>query len=133
MLPIQTNLYIPVNEIFPEIKNDFATFKSLLGCLSRTDTLFWCARLNGVVSNTSGGNDINRQQYAPERFLSAKEIQAVNDFAQRNGGAQRVKVFFRGQLFLSLYGGSAFTAPIILGIEEPRTQRFDERLLRRHL
>lgn len=108
MLPKQTNLIIPVNEVFPEIKNDFETFKSLLGCLSRTDALFWCARLNGIISNTSGVNDINRQQYALERFLNAKEIQAVNDFAQKNGGAQRIKVFFRGQLlelvrWISLY------------------------------
>jgi len=108
MLPKETNLYIPVNEVFPEIKNDFETFKSLLGCLSRTDTLFRCARLNGIISNASGVNDINRQQYALDRFLNAKEIRAVNDFAQRNGGAQRVKVFFRGQLLELVRWGSLY-------------------------
>lgn len=45
-----TGVYIPVSEVFPSIQNNFETFRSLLQGLSRTDSLFWCARLNLIIS-----------------------------------------------------------------------------------
>src|SRR5713226_7427037 len=95
--PDQTRAYIPLSAIFPDIHNDFETFKSLLQGLSRTDTLFWCARLNLVISNPDADH-IMGQEFALKQFLTADEINTINNFARRNGGAQKNIVFFRGQL-----------------------------------
>ncbi|MBC8263560.1 MAG: hypothetical protein H8E47_05490 [Anaerolineales bacterium] len=97
MTPDQIGVYTPVSEIFPDVQSDFETFKSLLHGLSRTDTLFWCARLNLVISHSSDVDHLTRQQFGLNQFLMAEEINAVNDFARRHGGPQRV-MFFRGQL-----------------------------------
>lgn len=96
--PDQIRVYIPVSEIFPDIQSDFKTFKSLLHDLSRTDTLFWCARLNLVISDSSNVDHLTRQQFGLNQFLATEEISAVNDFARRHRGTQRVEIFFRGQL-----------------------------------
>ena len=95
----QIGVYVPISEVFPDVQNDIDTFRSLLLKLSRTDTLFWCARLNLVVSaNTSNIDLIEAQQFGLNRFFKANEIEAINDFAQKHGGVNRIKVFFRGQL-----------------------------------
>jgi hypothetical protein len=71
---------------------------SLLSDLSRTDTLFWCARLNLVISANASTDSIKAQQFGLNQFFISKEIQAINDFARSHGGANRIKVFFRGQI-----------------------------------
>src|SRR5713226_1704990 len=95
--PDQTRPYIPLSALFPDIHNDFETFKSLLQGLSLTDTLFWCARLNLVISNPDADH-IMGQEFALKQFLTADQINSINNFARRNGGAQKNIVFFRGQL-----------------------------------
>jgi len=94
----QIGVYVPVSEIFPSVQSDFETFKSLLHDLSRTDTLFWCARLNLVISDSSTVDHLTRQQFGLNQFLTTEEINAVNDFVRKHGGAQRVAVFFRHQI-----------------------------------
>jgi hypothetical protein len=91
-------VYIPVSEVFPDIQSDFRTFKTLLNSLSLTDTLFWCARLNLVISDPSEGDHVAKQQFAISQFLRAEDIKALNKFAQKSGGSKNVIVFFRGQL-----------------------------------
>jgi len=93
----QIGVYIPVSEVFPDVQSNFETFKDLLHGLSRTDTLFWCSRLNLVVANPDV-NHISGQQFGLNQFLATEEINAVNAFAKRHGDAKRIKVFFRGQL-----------------------------------
>ena len=94
----QIGVYVPISEIFPIIQNDFSTFKSILLDLSRTDTMFWCARLNLVVSANASVDSIEAQQFGLNQFFTSNEIQAINDFARSHGGANRIKVFFRGQI-----------------------------------
>lgn len=94
----QVGIYLPVSEVFPNIQSDFQTFKSLLQNLSRTDTLFWCSRLNLIISDSSDVDYIAKQQFGLNQFFTSEEINAINDFAKRHGGAQTVTVFFRGQL-----------------------------------
>ncbi len=48
MTPESIKVFLPISEIFPDIESDLKTFKSLLRELSRTDALFWCARLKEV-------------------------------------------------------------------------------------
>jgi hypothetical protein len=94
----QVGVYLPVSEVFPNIRSDFQTFKSLLQNLSRADTLFWCSRLNLIVSDSSDIDHIAKQQFGTNQFFTSEEIIAINDFAKRHGGAQNFTVFFRGQL-----------------------------------
>lgn len=93
----QIGVYIPVSVVYPEVRSDFTTFKRLLGGLSRTDSLFWCARLNAVLSSREA-SCLEKQDFALNRFLTKSEINAVNNFAKSYGGAENVLVFFRGQL-----------------------------------
>lgn len=94
----QIGVYVPVSEVFPSVRGDFAVFKSLLRDLSLTDTLFWCARLNLVISDSSAVDHLTRQQFGLNQFLTTEEINAVNNFVQKHGGAQNVTVFFRDQI-----------------------------------
>ena len=91
-------IYIPVSEVFPGVQSDFETFKALLRSLSLTETLFWCARLNLVISDPSEHDHIKKQQFAVNKFLTADEIGAVNDFVRRQGDIRKVTIFFRGQI-----------------------------------
>ena len=94
----KTGVFIPVSEIFPDVRSDFETFKALLSDISLTDVLFWCARLNLIVTNSLENEHISRQQTGINLFLTEDEIKAVNKFALAHGNANSVTVFFRGQL-----------------------------------
>lgn len=58
-----TGVYVPVHEVFPGIPHDFDDFAFLHRKLSRTDALFWCARLNLIISNPASPDHKARQQY----------------------------------------------------------------------
>lgn len=94
----QIGVYVPVSEVFHDIQSDISTFRSLLSDLSKTDTLFWCARLNLVVSASASTDSLGAQQFDLNQFFTSRDIQAINDFAHSHGGASRIKVFFRGQI-----------------------------------
>jgi len=91
-------IFIPVSEVFPDVRNDFDTFKTLLKDISLTDALFWCARLNLIVTNPLEKEHISRQQTAIDLFLTTEEVKEVNRFALAHGDANKITVFFRGQL-----------------------------------
>ena len=93
----QTKIYISVKEIFPNLSSNFDTFKSLLHDLSRTDTIFWCARLNMVLLDPRFDH-FTQQQAGLKQFLTSEEIDRVNDFVKKYGGPTSVYIFFRGQL-----------------------------------
>ena len=93
----RVGIFLPVSEVFPDTKSDFETFKSLLGNLSRTDSLFWCARLNLIISDPEATH-IKKQQAGLSQFFTQEEINKVNSFVKKNGGAERITVFFRGQI-----------------------------------
>jgi hypothetical protein len=93
----KVGIFLPVSEAFPDTNNDFETFKYLLGKLSLTDALFWCARLNLIISDPEADH-ITKQNAGLGQFFAQEEINRVNDYARKNGGAQRVTIFFRGQI-----------------------------------
>ncbi|MDC3962573.1 hypothetical protein KEG38_52635 [Polyangium jinanense] len=94
----EVGVYIPVSEVFPDVSNDFDTFKRLVGSLSRTDALFWSARLNLLLSNSLNTDEVGKQEYAIGLFFSDTEIERINRFVLKHGGARRVRVFMRAQL-----------------------------------
>ncbi len=93
-----TGVYVPVQEVFPGAPNNFGDFTLLLRKLSRNDALFWCARLNLIISNPAFPDHKARQQYGLDVFFTQEQIERVNRFARARGGAERVAIFFRGQL-----------------------------------
>ena len=96
---LDVGIYVPVYEVFPGIKPALSVFTSLLSKLSRTDVLFWCARLNHAVSSRSNLAHEQKQAFGLRQFFSPSEIAQLDRFC----AAQRcppgaVTVFFRGQL-----------------------------------
>lgn len=91
-------VFVPVSAIFPEMTADFETFCSLVRGLSRTDTLFWCARLNLLLSNPENRSRVDTQEYMIRLFLDNEQIERLNRFAVAHGGAERVSLFLRAQL-----------------------------------
>ena len=91
-------VFVPIEAIWPELRSDEATLLGLLGSLSRDDTLFWCARVNTIVTGHGTPDVKARQQRVLNLLLTSEEINKINVFSQGYGGAKRVMVFFRGQM-----------------------------------
>ncbi|MBK8253552.1 MAG: hypothetical protein IPK82_12900 [Polyangiaceae bacterium] len=91
-------VFVPSSEIFPGIHTDFSSFRSLVGQLSRTDTLFWCSRLNLILSNSFNTDELGKQEYLLHLFLDGAEIERINRFTVGHGGTSQVRVFMRAQL-----------------------------------
>jgi len=103
-----SGIYVPISEVFPSVQSNLENFRTLLQELSLTDSLFWCARLNLIISCPSDshrliGQDteldfVKRQQYGIYSLCNKEEISAINDYIRKKGDGQRVAIFFRGQL-----------------------------------
>ncbi len=94
----QTRIYLQISEVFPGLRSDLSTLKAILKDLSLTDSLFWCARLNLVISNSSEDSNIDRQTFGLKQFFSPDEIRIINSYVSKNGGTEHVIMFFRGQI-----------------------------------
>jgi hypothetical protein len=93
-VPIPT-VYVPLSAIFPQEPADFAAFCATVRTLSRTDTIFWCARLNLIVSNPQNADEGSKQRYCIGHFFDAQEIERGKDFAKEYPSATP---FYREQL-----------------------------------
>lgn len=89
-------VFVPVSVVFPGTRTDRVTFVRLLSTLSRGDVMFWCARLNHIVTNASGRSYMDRQVLSVQQLLPIDEARLIDHFAQGHGG--EVTVFFRGSL-----------------------------------
>ena len=95
----QVGIYVPISAIFPDANPTFNSFRALLRRLSRTDALFWCARLNHVVSGQSALSHEQRQAFGLRQFFSQAEIGLLDRFcSNQNRPPGSVTVFFRGQI-----------------------------------
>ena len=101
-------VYVSADAVFPGLRSDFDTLRSLLSSLSLTDTLFWCARLNLIVSDASDVDHKDRQQFGVAQFMTEEQIGRVNGFVREHGGVERQAVFFRGQLLELLRWATLF-------------------------
>ena len=106
---MQVGIYVPVSEIFPEVQPLLPAFASLLRKLSLTDVLFWCARLNHVLTSRSNLTHEQKQAFGLRQFFSPVEIERLNRFcAAERRPPGSVTIFFRGQL-LELVRWAALT------------------------
>ena len=88
--------YITIFDVFPDTKNDLASFIDLLKGLSKTDSIIWCSRLNIIMSSTTLSYN-EKQQYGVKQFLSSEDINNLNRAIQ-NQGKKTATLFFRGQI-----------------------------------
>jgi hypothetical protein len=96
---VQVGIYVPVYEVYPGIEPTLPVFTSLLGRLSLTDVLFWCARLNHVLSRRSELSHEQKQAFGLRQFFTHVEITRLDQFCAAHGGpVDSFTVFFRGQL-----------------------------------
>ncbi|MGA2713764.1 MAG: hypothetical protein ABSG41_11725 [Bryobacteraceae bacterium] len=91
-----SGVYVPVSVAFPGTLADIDAFLSLLSTLSRTDVVFWCAKINHVLTNASDLNHMQRQAVGVRQFLTPEEAYLIGGFSEEHGGT--VTVFLRGAL-----------------------------------
>jgi hypothetical protein len=91
-----SGVYVPISAVFPQTLPDLPTLLRLLGRLSLTDVMFWCARINHVLTNASDLTHVQKQDFGVRQFLTSAEIELVNGFAKEHHGP--MTVFFRGAL-----------------------------------
>ena len=90
--------YVPANVPFLGLESTHQSLKEVLNSLSLTDTIFWCARLNQILSIEHGVTKKAKQEYFIQNFLNNKEASRVNTFAINYGGAENVVLISRGQI-----------------------------------
>ncbi len=88
---------VPAATLFPGIDRSFDSFAALIRRLSRTDVLFWCARLNLMVSNPKI-EPVDAQHWAASSFLGDVERRRLDAYARQYGGPRMIRLFWRGQL-----------------------------------
>lgn len=89
--------FIPADAVFPGIQPTVDELKRQLACLSRTDALLWCARLNLIVSNGTYHDRLEKQRTAARIIFSPEELERIASFAEQ-ARPENVTVFFRAQL-----------------------------------
>lgn len=90
-------VFVPASVAFPGERNDFEEFLDLLRELSLTDTLCWCSRLIQIIASPLIKDEKAKQEYGL-RFFYKEQLERINSFTSKNGGANEVRIFFRGQL-----------------------------------
>lgn len=91
--------FIPHSVAFPNRPCGFDALRALLEQLSRTDAMFWCARLNLALASRRYDERHELQTEIANAFLTARERHLVNAWAHDTGRAPgRAYLFFRAQL-----------------------------------
>lgn len=94
---IGLQVFVDHATVFPDEPATFDDFKHIVRGLSRTDALFWAARLNILVSDPSGDNKAVQGDCIGV-FFEPDSFERINNFARTHGGREYCTVFFRGQL-----------------------------------
>ena len=87
---------VPYAAVFSDGPATFDHFKKVVKSLSRTDTLFWCARLNLIIADPKV-DEKTKQQHCLDHFFAPQQIQALNKFV-KGRGSDHVVVVHRGTL-----------------------------------
>lgn len=96
--PPVVNCYPYHSTIFPHLPDEFAEFKRVVRGLSRTDALFWCARINLVVSGSFEPRQEDRHRDLVRSFFRDEDVARIDQFVREHGGRDVTSVFFRGQM-----------------------------------
>lgn len=93
--PNPSAVFIPYEEIYEDGLANIDLLKQAINSLSRTDTLFWCARMNLILADPNL-DDKSKQQCILHLFFNPEQIQKVNEFVESHGDADHVLVAHRG-------------------------------------
>ena len=91
------SVHVPYDVVFGDGPTTFDHFKKVVKSLSRTDTLFWCARLNLILSDPSL-DEKTKQQQVLDCFFTEQQIEKLNKFVKAQGGPEHAGVLHRGTL-----------------------------------
>ena len=103
---------VTIRSLEPDVEPNEPNMRLALASLSRDDALFFCARINAIVSGFGPeASHLQRQRLAIGKLCSPAQLRRLERFAATHGGADRVTVFFRGQLlefarWLILFGAN---------------------------
>jgi hypothetical protein len=90
---------LDVGAAFPGVMATAEAMLETLSELSRNDALFFCARLNAIVSGFGGTmSRLDRQRTAVALLAVPREAASIDAFVRRNGITDPPAIFFRGQL-----------------------------------
>jgi hypothetical protein len=90
-------VFVPYDAVFSDGQATFGHFKQVVRSLSRTDTLFWCARLNLFLADPNLDEKTKQQHYL-DCFFTSQQIQTLNKFVKAHGGSDHVGVLHRGAI-----------------------------------
>ena len=90
-------VFVPYETLFHDGPATFDRFKQVLEKLSRTDTLFWCARLNLILADPNL-DEKTKQQQILDCFFTGQQIEELNKFVKVQGGPDHAGVVHRGTL-----------------------------------
>ena len=90
-------VFVPYEILFHDGPVTFDRFKQVLEKLSRTDTLFWCARLNLILA-APNLDEKTKQQQVIDCFFTGQQIEKLNSFVKTQGGPDHAGVVHRGTL-----------------------------------
>ncbi len=83
----------------------------LVSRLNRDDALVMCAILNGVTSGSGYTDNLERQRTAFSHVLSKPDGDKIDQWIKENASAQRVTLFFQGQLLELMRWVSRYSLP----------------------
>jgi hypothetical protein len=90
-------VYVPYDAVFSDGPMTFDYFKKVVKSLSRTDTLFWCARLNLIIADPQVDGK-NKQQHCLDYFFEPQQVQVLNNYIKERESSAKVGVVNRGTL-----------------------------------
>lgn len=91
------SVHVPYDVVFSDGPVTFDYFKQIVKSLSRTDTLFWCARLNLILAYPNL-DEKTKQQQVIDCIFTGQQIEKLNKFVMAQGGPDHAGVVHRGTL-----------------------------------
>jgi len=96
---VEMTVTLEVGAAFPGVIASGTSMRDALAELSRDDALFFCARVNAIVSGFAGAMTRLERQRAALTLLDVPEnVASIDAFVRREGMTSPPTVFFRGQL-----------------------------------
>lgn len=82
---MQVKQRVRLDELFPGEEETVEQLESNLRKLNKTDTLFWIARLNLILSNPDHHDPNDKQRYIARQFLDTEQLKTLDRFAGEVG------------------------------------------------
>lgn len=106
-MPTVHLMHPKVENVFPGIEGDFATFTSLLKELSLTDTLIFCFRVNHILSEWKKTHE-DKQKEIVGLFFTPEEIQRIFSGSPRISSYNELSITTRGPMMVLIQWASMF-------------------------